>query len=632
MKTDFYDIIVVGAGHAGVEAALAATRMGRRCLLLTMNADQIATMSCNPAVGGLGKSQLAKEVDILGGQMARMADETAIQYRILNAKKGPAVRATRVHCDRHEYRQKMKFFVESQPGLALKQAQVARLLFESGRLQGVETSIGQKFFSRQVVITTGTFMNGKAHIGRQNFSSGRAGEAASIGLSDFLRTLGLNIQRFKTGTVPRVDARTIDFSKTEVQPTETDCVGLSNFTRELRSDLGPAHLTYTNPRTHEIIQESLSESPLYSGIIESRGPRYCPSVEDKIVRFAEKDRHQVFLEREGRQTEEVYVGGLSTSLPVDCQERFLRSIVGLEKVEIIRPGYAIEYDYIDATQLLPSLQVRAVEGLYFAGQVNGTSGYEEAAAQGIMAGINASLASMEKEPFILQRAEAYIGVMIDDLVSKGTSEPYRMMSSRAEWRLVLREDNVDDRLFSKSQSLGLLNKDDSQYIEKKLSRRESLSQSLHKIRIKPLDEAWKKSFESLKIPLPRYPVLASEFVRRPEFEVDWGPQLFGDFFPSEDLNELDWLQVITDLKYAGYVKQAQSQLHQLQRMEQMKIPTSMSFESMSGLPYEAREKLKEFSPKTLADAKRLPGMTPASLQVLAMYVSRETENRACHGA
>ncbi|TVQ79167.1 MAG: tRNA uridine-5-carboxymethylaminomethyl(34) synthesis enzyme MnmG [Bradymonadales bacterium] len=627
---DSYDVIVVGAGHAGVEAALAAQRKALKVLLLSMSADQIATMSCNPAVGGLGKSQLAKELDILGGQMARIADQSALQYRVLNARKGPAVRATRVHCDRHEYRQRMKFFVESQEGLYLKQAQVTELLFEGHQLIGLKTKGGQPYYSRQIVITTGTFMNGKAHLGHTSFSAGRAGEAASVGLSDFLSSIGLRIRRFKTGTVPRVDARSIDFTKTEEQASDPEASSLSFFTKERRKDLEPAHLTYTNPRTHEIIRQSMDQSPLYSGMIESRGPRYCPSVEDKVLRFPDKDRHQVFLEREGRWTHEVYVGGLSTSLPLDRQEEFLRSIEGLESVEIIRPGYAIEYDYLDSTQLKHNLEVRDVPGLFFAGQVNGTSGYEEAAAQGLMAGINAALRAKGEEAFTLKRAEAYTGVLIDDLVERGTEEPYRMLSSRAEWRLLLREDNVDQRLFPHAKRLGLLSEADLESLESRLSLRQESMARLSKINLKASEHL--SLFRSLGLEPPSRPMRFVDYMRRPEFKTEHLGPILEALEEGFELSDMDWTQILTDLKYSGYVKQAETQIHQMDRMERMKIPEALNFGEIKGLPIEAIESLSKNRPRSFFEAKRLQGLTPASLQVLALYIQRERKNHACQKA
>ncbi|PIR21776.1 MAG: tRNA uridine-5-carboxymethylaminomethyl(34) synthesis enzyme MnmG [Deltaproteobacteria bacterium CG11_big_fil_rev_8_21_14_0_20_45_16] len=621
-----FDVIVVGAGHAGVEAARAASQMGCQVLLLTMNADQIAAMSCNPAIGGLSKSQIAKEIDILGGWMARVADESAYQYRVLNERKGPAVQATRVQVDRHEYRQIMKFRVENQSGLLLKQAQVARLLFEGSKIKGIETSIGQKFFARQIIITTGTFMNGKAHIGRQSFASGRAGEPPSLGLSDFLKTLGIKISRFKTGTVPRVDARSVDFSRMERQESQTSCAPLSIFSEKLRPDLRAAYLAYTNPKTHETIRASLDQSPLYSGIIESRGPRYCPSVEDKIVRFADKDRHQLFLEREGRWTNEVYVGGVSTSLPYDCQLEFLRTIEGLESVEIIRPGYAIEYDYIDATQLLPSLEMKEVPGLYFAGQVNGTSGYEEAGAQGLMAGINSGLKNFEKEPLILKRSEAYIGVLIDDLVSKTTNEPYRMLSSRAEWRLLLREDNAEQRLYSYAKRNKLLSLSDEQKIEAVLDEREKLHSKIKLTRVLP-SQVINSRLAAVGQNELKSGISVHELLKRPGFELPEIEMLVPLLFAEHA--QQDWKRVMSDVKYEGYIRQCESQLKQMERLERLKIPLGFNFSALKALPIEAREKLTQIRPATLGQAGRISGITPASISVLAIHLSKASDKGAC---
>ncbi len=620
MSADVYQVIVVGAGHAGIEAAAACSRMGVKTLLLTMNVDQIGAMSCNPAVGGLGKSQLAREVDALGGHMCRVADKSAMQYRLLNESKGPAVRATRVQVDRHEYRAIMKNLVESLDHLSVKQGQVSKLLIENGKLLGCATTLGQIFYAPNVVITTGTFMNGKAHIGKMNFASGRAGEPPSVGLSDYLSSIGIRVGRLKTGTVPRVDRRTIDFSKTEEQISQESCPPISIFSEKKRSDLVSAHIAHTNAMTHEIIRSSLEESPLYAGIIQSRGPRYCPSVEDKIVRFADKTRHQVFLEREGRLTNEVYAGGLSTSLPYDCQLAFLRSIPGLERVEIIRPGYAIEYDYIDATQLSLTLETKELPGLFFAGQVNGTSGYEEAASQGIYAGINAARRAQEKEPFVLSRSESYIGVMVDDLVTKGTTEPYRMFTSRAEWRLLLRQDNADTRLLPKAQGVGLISSKDFEKFEARQRQRANLRSLMNEVRLTPTPETNAKLEAMNQAPIKTL-TLGSEILRRPGItysDLHRFMEASLETFSPDDLSFVE-----TEIKYEGYIRQSEAQLNQIGRMENLKIPTDFLYESLSGLPRESVEKLSRVRPINLGQASRISGITPATISVLAIHLSRK---------
>lgn len=611
-----YDVIVVGAGHAGCEAALAAARMGCSTLVLTMNLDAVALMSCNPAIGGLAKGHLVKEIDALGGEMGRAIDATGIQFRVLNTKKGPAVRASRAQADKQQYRLRMKAVMENQDHLDLKQGEVTALHVENGVAAGVETRAGVLYRGATVILTTGTFMRGLIHIGLTNYPGGRAGDVPSIGLSDQLRDLGFAVGRLKTGTPARLDGRTIDFSKLEPQYGDDPPLPFSFSTMHIDRPQVPCHIAYTNERTHDIIRSGLDRSPLYSGVIEGVGPRYCPSIEDKVVRFPEKTRHQTFIEPEGLDTVEVYPSGLSSSLPIDIQFAFYRSIVGLERVEIMRPAYAIEYDYVDPIQLHASLETKLISNLYHAGQINGTSGYEEAAGQGLMAGINAALRINGREPLILGRSEAYIGVMIDDLVTLGTREPYRMFTSRAEYRLLLREDNADLRLRDKGRDVGLVR--DQEYAAF-AAKRDSIARELARLReTKILPSTADRSFlEDFGLVGLQNALTLEQLLRRPDMT-----------YP--DLGRVDALsaevplpvreQAEIQVKYQGYIDRQLEQVERAHKLETTVIPAHFDYVGISGLSTEVREKLQKFRPDTLGQASRIPGVTPAAISILSIVL------------
>jgi len=609
-----YDVIVVGGGHAGCEAALAAARMGCETLLLTINLDAIALMSCNPAIGGLAKGHLVKEIDALGGEMGKNIDATGIQFRILNTRKGPAVRASRAQADKQLYRLRMKQVMERQERLFLKQAEVTGILVEEGEIRGVDTRVGVRYLGSTVILTTGTFMRGLIHVGLTNYPGGRAGDLPSVGLSDQLRELGFAVGRLKTGTPARLDGRTIDFSRLEPQHGDDPPVPFSFSTERIHQPQVPCYIAYTNPRSHEIIRSGLDRSPLYAGVIEGIGPRYCPSIEDKVVRFPEKDRHQTFLEPEGRDTVEYYPSGLSTSLPIDIQWAFYRSIEGLERVEIMRPAYAIEYDYVDPVQLHATLETKQVRNLYHAGQINGTSGYEEAAAQGLMAGINAALRVQGKAPLVLDRSEAYIGVMIDDLVTLGTQEPYRMFTSRAEYRLLLREDNADLRLRERGHAVGLVREEEYRRF---LEKRERIGAELARLKTaKLLPSAADPAFlEKFGMGTLQNALTYEQLLRRPDISYE---ELVRIDPQAAEMPPAVREQVEIQIKYQGYIERQLDQVERSRKLEATVIPADFDYAAIAGLSTEVREKLARFRPDTLGQASRIQGVTPAALGILAL--------------
>ena len=615
-----FDVIVIGGGHAGTEACLAAARMGCNTLLLTHNIETLGQMSCNPAIGGIGKSHLVKEVDALGGAMAAATDRSGIQFRVLNARKGPAVRATRAQADRVRYKASIRQILENQPNLTIFQQAVDDLVIENNRVTGAVTQMGLQFSGKTVVITAGTFLAGQVHIGLENHAAGRAGDPPAESLAKTLRQLPFRVERLKTGTPPRIDARSVDFTHLQEQWGDTPMPVMSYLGR---ADEHPEQtccwITYTNKHTHDIIRGGMDRSPIYSGVIDGVGPRYCPSIEDKVVRFADKDQHQIFIEPEGLDTYELYPNGISTSLPFDVQLNLVRSIAGFENAHITRPGYAIEYDYFNPQDLKYSLETKAIDGLFFAGQINGTTGYEEAAAQGLLAGANAALQVQDKQSWCPRRDEAYTGVLVDDLISMGTSEPYRMFTSRAEYRLLLREDNADLRLTEKGRELGLVNDDRWQQFNDKREAIELERQRLKHTWVQPGSLVAEKLAEHIENKLSREYNLF-ELLKRPELTH----QIISSLYPEtgSDIDQTVADQVEIDAKYSGYIDRQQQEIDRMHRHENTLIPANFDYQSISGLSNEVKQKLSDAMPDTLARAARIPGVTPAAISLLLVSLKK----------
>ena len=616
-----FDVIVVGGGHAGTEAALAAARMGMQTLLLTHNVETLGQMSCNPAIGGIGKGHLVKEIDALGGVMAKATDRAGIQFRTLNSSKGPAVRATRAQADRQLYRAAVRHVLENQPNLKIFQQACDDLIVENDQVCGVVTQMGLKFKAKSVVLTVGTFLGGQIHIGLENYSGGRAGDPPSIALARRLRELPFRVGRLKTGTPPRIDARTVDFSVMQAQPGDnpTPVFSFMGSHKDQPTQI-PCHITYTNEQTHEIIRNGLDRSPMYTGVIEGIGPRYCPSIEDKITRFADKDKHQIFIEPEGLTTHELYPNGISTSLPFDVQLNLVRSIKGMENAHITRPGYAIEYDFFDPRDLKTSLETKFIKGLFFAGQINGTTGYEEAGAQGLMAGLNAALSAQDKESWTPSRDQAYVGVLIDDLTTMGTKEPYRMFTSRAEYRLMLREDNADIRLTAKGRELGLV--DDARWaaFNLKIEQIELERQRLKQQWIHPQHAALAEVNKLVKTPLSKEASL-EDLIRRPE--VNYQDLMKIDLIGPGLADAAAAEQVEIQIKYEGYINRQQDEISKQERNENTRLPVNFDYKVVKGLSNEVILKLNQVQPETMGQASRISGITPAAISLLLVYLKKQ---------
>ena len=619
--TENYDVIVIGGGHAGTEAALAPARMGLKTLLLTHNVDTLGQMSCNPAIGGIGKGHLVREIDAMGGLMATAADQAGIQFRTLNSSKGPAVRATRAQADRVLYRQAVRIALENQPHLDIFQQEVTDVLLEQEQVSGVVTKMGLKFRAKAVILTAGTFLAGKIHIGLENYTGGRAGDPASVMLADRLRDLGLRVDRLKTGTPPRLDARTIDFSVLAEQHGDEQLPVFSFMgSVDQHPTQIPCFITHTNEQTHDVIRNNLDRSPMYTGIIEGIGPRYCPSIEDKVMRFAERNSHQIYLEPEGLTSNEIYPNGISTSLPFDVQMKIVNSMKGLEKTRIVKPGYAIEYDYFDPRDLKPTLETKSIRGLFFAGQINGTTGYEEAAGQGLLAGINAGLFVQEKESWFPRRDQAYIGVLVDDLCTLGTKEPYRVFTSRAEYRLLLREDNADIRLTPIAHELGLIDEKRWARFNRKMENIERERQRLREIWLHPRSEHLQEANQVLSSPLVRE-ASGEDLLRRPEINYRILTALTPFQPPMEDKEAVEQVEIA--IKYQGYIEHQQEEIERQKRHENTTIPDRFDYSLVSGLSNEVRAKLEQHRPVSIGQASRISGVTPVAISILLVNLKKQ---------